>query len=522
MKKFKAIDLYSGIGGWSLGLKLNGIDVIHSFEWWNQAVDTANKNLGKKDQIHNIREMNFSELRNQNIDIIVGSPPCTQFSYSNRGGSGDIDDGIIDLYQFFRCIQVVKPKFWAMENVPRVAGVLRVESQKGGQLYKFKKIIDDGFIEVINMREYGIPQKRKRCIASNIDLSLLEGYKEFTEEVTLGRVLESLSKDKIKDPNFRISKSKKNITEMEKEEELNLEEKRMNRDMKVNHPVYNRMSFPEDENQPARTITATCTRVSRESLVVKEKNKYRRLSVRERATIQGFPINYEFHGSSHSNKLKMIGNAIPPKFTYFLGAAMKGIRPKDLVLPEKVSVPLERNKALKTTPDTHSKKYPSTRSFKFAMPDLNFKSGTRFELNNSQGKFKCFFYYGDSKRIRELRLDKRLLNKLERFIKDADERLLTKIKKELNAIEKYDHKKLQEAWSVKPSKGTHPFEVVDLINSIGNSLYDLTADIEDEKLLDFMKKVFSKKDKVGLNKVSENYRKIFCGIIICSFFNAIN
>ena len=41
----KAIDLYSGIGGWSLGLKLNGIDVIHSYEWWNQAVDTANKNL---------------------------------------------------------------------------------------------------------------------------------------------------------------------------------------------------------------------------------------------------------------------------------------------------------------------------------------------------------------------------------------------------------------------------------------------------------------------------------------------
>ena len=54
MKKLKAIDLYSGIGGWSLGLKLHGIDVIHSYEWWNQAVDTANKNLGKKDHIHNI------------------------------------------------------------------------------------------------------------------------------------------------------------------------------------------------------------------------------------------------------------------------------------------------------------------------------------------------------------------------------------------------------------------------------------------------------------------------------------
>ena len=46
------------------------------------------------------------------------------------------------------------------------------------------------------------------------------------------------------------------------EEALNPEEERMNRDMKINHPIYNRMSFPEDESQPARTITATCTRVS--------------------------------------------------------------------------------------------------------------------------------------------------------------------------------------------------------------------------------------------------------------------
>ena len=522
MKKLRAVDLYSGIGGWSLGLKLNDINVIHSYEWWNQAVDTANKNLGKQEEIKNIREINFFELKDQKIDIVVGSPPCTQFSYSNRGGSGNIEDGIIDLYKFFECVHVVKPKFWAMENVPRVANVLLTESQKGGQLFKFKKIIDEGFVEVFNMREFGIPQKRKRCIASNLNLHLLMSYRDLTKEVTLGGVLERLSKDKVKDPNFKVSKTKNSLSEMEKEEPLNSEEERMNRSMKRNHPVYNRMSFPEDENQPARTITATCTRVSRESLVVKNKRKFRRLSVRERASIQGFPINYEFHGSSHSNKLKMIGNAIPPKFTYFIAAAMKETKLQDLVLPGKVSVPLEKSKALKTSPDTQSKKYPSTRSFKFAIPDLNFKSGTRFELNNSEGKFRCFFYYGDSKRIRELKLDKRLLNKLERFVSDIDEKLLRKLKKELQNIEKFDHKELQTAWSVKPSIGTHPFEVVDLLNSVGNSIYDLTADIEDEKLLESMKKVFDKKDQVGLKKVSEHYRKIFCGLYVCSALNQRN
>ena len=522
MKKLKAIDLYSGIGGWSLGLKLNGIEVIHSFEWWDQAVETANKNLGKSERTQDIREMSFSNLKNQKIDIVVGSPPCTQFSYSNRGGSGDLEDGIIDLYQFFKCIKVIKPKFWAMENVPRVANVLISESQKGGQLHEFKKIIDEGFVEVLNMREFGVPQKRQRCIASNINIELLKSYREFTKEVSLGDVLTSLSKNKIKDPNFKIIKDKHSLSEMDKEEPLNSEEERMNKDMKINHPVYNRMSFPEDENQPARTITATCTRVSRESLVIRDKTKFRRLSVRERASIQGFPINYEFHGSSHSNKLKMIGNAIPPKFTYFIAAAMKGITPEKLVLPEKVTVPLKKSIANKTIPDSQSKKYPKTRSFKFAIPDLNFKSGTRFELNNTKEKFKCFFYYGDSKRIRELKLNKRLLNKLEVFVAEIDESLLKKFKKELKAIKQYDQKELQKAWSIKPSTGTHPFQIVDLLNSIGNSIEELTADIEEEILLVSMKTIFVEKDQVGLKKVSEHYRKILCGLFICSYFNSIN
>ena len=53
-------------------------------------------------------------------------------------------------------------------------------------------------------------------------------------------------------------------------------------------------------------------------------------------------------------------------------------------MPEKVEVFLEKSLPEKTSPDTQSKKYPKTRSFKFALPDFNFKSGTRFELNNSE------------------------------------------------------------------------------------------------------------------------------------------
>ena len=136
-KKLNAIDLYSGIGGWSIGLLMNNINIVQSFEWWEPAVKTANLNLGKNDEPIDIRTYDFKKIP-KGIDIVVGSPPCTQFSYSNRGGSGDIEDGIIDLYKFFECISIVKPKFWAMENVPRVKNVLEEQIKKGGQLYKFR------------------------------------------------------------------------------------------------------------------------------------------------------------------------------------------------------------------------------------------------------------------------------------------------------------------------------------------------------------------------------------------------
>ena len=85
----KAIDLYSGIGGWTLGFRTAGIDVIRSYEWWDRAADTEQQILGVPVTVCDIRSLQLSELPTD-VDIVVGSPPCTQFSYSNRGGWGHI------------------------------------------------------------------------------------------------------------------------------------------------------------------------------------------------------------------------------------------------------------------------------------------------------------------------------------------------------------------------------------------------------------------------------------------------
>jgi DNA (cytosine-5)-methyltransferase 1 len=135
-RTYRAIDLYSGVGGWGLGLRMAGIEVIASYDIWGPANETNRKN--NRHPVHkvDVRKLALEDLPT-NIDIVVGSPPCTQFSYSNRGGSGDIDDGLTDVVKFLEIVSHVRPKIWAMENVPRLADIIGAELSPRGRLARF-------------------------------------------------------------------------------------------------------------------------------------------------------------------------------------------------------------------------------------------------------------------------------------------------------------------------------------------------------------------------------------------------
>jgi DNA (cytosine-5)-methyltransferase 1 len=78
-----------------------------------------------------------------------------------------------------------------------------------------------------------------------------------------------------------------------------------------------KMSFPENKNKPSRTITATKSGTSREALIYKSEysrignGEYRSPTVREAASIMGFPFTYQFLGSANS-KWRLVGNAVCP------------------------------------------------------------------------------------------------------------------------------------------------------------------------------------------------------------------
>ena len=459
----KVIDLYAGVGGWAVGFKLAGFEITKSYEWWQPAADTHHANSSSEVIVENIRQLDIASLP-KNIDIVIGSPPCTQFSYSNRGGSGDISDGLVDIEQFLKVVRHTKPKAWAFENVPRVKNVLQRELASGGSLEEYSDLFEDASIEIFDISQFGVPQRRKRCIAGNFDFDLLKSYTHVTKRPTLGDVINNLSKGY--DPIFANSNPQE-INDNEQEEPLKWEEERFNRDMKTAHPIYNGMPFPDPFDKSSRTVTATCTRVSRESLIIKDSSnkKYRRLSVRERASIQSFPIKFQFLGKSHSQKLKMIGNAIPPAFTYLIGEAMKGTAKKDLRLPSEIDANsfLPDHPGIATRPDNSGKSYPLTRRFRFVIPGLRFKSGTRFELTNSTNPYtwEIIFFFGDSKRIRSHKFQ---LENVSGASLNASKILNKKIENTYKILHQMigsiDLNGIQASWN-HTGTGIHPFKLID-------------------------------------------------------------
>jgi len=524
--RLKAIDLYGGVGGWALGLKLAGIEVVSSYDIWQPANLTNAANLRGTVQRVDVRKLNLKDLP-KGIDVVVGSPPCTQFSLSNRGGNGDMKEGLEDVAAFLRVVDHLRPKFWAMENVPRFAGVF-VEASKGrGKLAKFRHLTFD--MAVFRMDEFGLPQRRQRCIVGNFDFERLRSYKRATEPCTLGRVITSLGKKQPVDPVYGSLLEKADLLDHNAEDRLSDEETRINRAAKTMHPVYNSMPFPDPLTRSARTITATCTRVSRESIVVPAKGGgFRRLTVRERASLQGFPATFQFYGRSHGAKMKMVGNAMPPPFARLIAEAMLGTavsRVKSLTSAiSKFCPPTERPP--QTSVDRAGRSYRKDRNFCFAIPSLRLKSGVRFELHNQAARggneWGLRFVFGTSKDIQHIAVGPALSSHLNGALPKPLKLRVVKAQNELRkALRGLDLVSLQQVWNRRGEGNTHPFDLLDLLDGSGAALQQQLASdqkLAEEIVSEVLRIQFGKKAMMlpGRSKLLKNSVLVLSGLLVSS------
>jgi len=119
MKKLKAVDLFAGGGGLSLGFKNAGITIEAAFDNWGPAVQLYRENFPD----HPIHQVDLSTLEATTLisdyspDMIIGGPPCQDFS---SAGKRDESGGRANLtVTFSEIVAELGPEFFVMENVER-------------------------------------------------------------------------------------------------------------------------------------------------------------------------------------------------------------------------------------------------------------------------------------------------------------------------------------------------------------------------------------------------------------------
>jgi len=157
----KAISLFSGCGGFEVAASNAGFDLLFSNDILADATKTLALNYDHDIYCNDIKEVPSFP----NADIVIGGYPCQSFS---MGGNRDPEnDQRTYLYrEFARCVADVSPKFFVAENVSGLKS-LKSGSFLDIQLKEFSSLGRHGYnisYKVVNARDYGVPQSRKRLV----------------------------------------------------------------------------------------------------------------------------------------------------------------------------------------------------------------------------------------------------------------------------------------------------------------------------------------------------------------------
>lgn len=367
MKEATVLDIFCGAGGFSEGFKQQGFKIVMGIDSWEPAIKTFNHNFGLNCKTKNVLEIarSIDEIEQlPDTDLIIGSPPCVNFSSSNRSGKANKSSGIQLIKAFLKIVAVkaYKPnsklKAWLMENVINSANYvndfytfrnlgLSEWARLNGLNPNKKAIILRGNEKIINAAEFGVPQMRKRLIFSQIlhsDKRIVPNRTHKSPEeavdldpfITLGCIKKSLPEPNkelsnyiVKDILYKgIQIKLSELSDHFYDTGLFECEWKQSKFLKTNHPYMGRMAFPENDNKPSRTITATNIGTSREAIIYKSEfnrkgnGEFRTPTIRELASLMSFPITYQFMGSE-GIKCKLIGNAVCPLVSNALALAIR-------------------------------------------------------------------------------------------------------------------------------------------------------------------------------------------------------
>lgn len=321
---FTAIDLFSGVGGLTEGLRQAGFKTKYAFEIDEVASRSYSMNHKEVKVItKDIRKVDINEikesLKDKKIHLLAGCPPCQGFSAIRRLNKpnpvADDRNDLID--EYVRFIKELNPFTFMMENVPGLA----LSSNFEQTVKELKNIGYIVYYKTVNVKDYGVPQNRKRLVMVGSRLGPIEIAKPSNKKVTVKEKIGSLpNPEESSDKLHKIyPKHTKRIQDLIRDiphdggsrKDLG-ENRQLECHKKANvgfNDVYGRLRWDDYST----TITGGCLNPSKGRFLHPEQDRC--ISAREAALLQSFPKNYKFPTDVPISKIAlMIGNALPPQF----------------------------------------------------------------------------------------------------------------------------------------------------------------------------------------------------------------
>lgn len=336
-----AVDLFCGAGGLTHGLLRAGIRVEAGVDIDQQAEHAyVSNNPGAQFLPWDVQQKTYASIEALFAPgayrLLAGCAPCQPFSRLTNG-RGKHDDWRL-LESFGRFVRRIAPELVTMENVPELAD--RGQEVFAGFLRVLNKLEYSVDYRVVNCREYGVPQSRRRLVllASRLgEIRLPESRCRYpsqwkTVHGTIGSLppLASGQEDPSDPMHVASQLSPLNIerikatpcdggTRQSWPDRLVLEcHKRKSGERYFSN--YGRMWW----DRPASTMTTLCTGIGNGRFGHPEQD--RSITLREAALFQSFPRSYDFwpRGKKLNRKAvgRMIGNAVPPKLAEAIGHAI--------------------------------------------------------------------------------------------------------------------------------------------------------------------------------------------------------
>jgi len=408
VSKIKYIDLFAGCGGLSEGLlKTNKFSEVAAVEWLKPQVDTLRNRLQTKWNYPdaNERVLHFDIQREEElfhgwddkeygssngldsivnkekgIDIIVGGPPCQAYSIAGRvrDESGMKDD--YRNYLFEHYLSVVKrysPKAFIFENVPGMLSAKPGDEyvtdlvRKGFNSIGYEIVSDLKKYALINSKDFGVPQSRKRVIIlgikkenknqkeldtllKNFYTTILPKYKSVKERSVYDAIGDLPQFKPTFDENLR--KKKVAYIPASDEKEINLTWHTPRYHSMRDIQIFKMLAKDLEDGTNLYTDSKSISKIYEEKVgskspihryhvlrpdkpsttiiahLYKDGNRFihydskqaRTLTPREAARIQSFDDDFSFIGGQGAT-YQMIGNAVPPVLAEKIGYAVNDL-----------------------------------------------------------------------------------------------------------------------------------------------------------------------------------------------------